>query len=135
MSLRTFIDHLFGIDTAKSAAAVSNASASTVATVQSFAKSEGLKVVAALKETDIGTAVANDISAIQSHNLTGAEKFSTVLGNTIPLVIKFLDGGGVAALEADVEGIARSLVQSIYVDIADTGFGKIAGEFAHLLGI
>ena len=131
MSISTFFAHLFGTQNA----AVDAAPATTVAAVKAFGSSEASKIVAALKTTDIGAAVAADVAAVQSTNQTGEQKFAAVLSNTIPLIVKYASGGGITALEADVEGIARALVQEVYVDVADTGFGKIAGDFAKLLGI
>lgn len=103
--------------------------------VQAFAVSEADKAVAALKQTDIGTAVANDISAVSSQSLSGAQKFEAVLTNTLPLVLKFVTGGGLSAVEKDVEDIARSLVQSLYNDFKSTTASKIAGEVLHLVGL
>ena len=112
-----------------------DAPAATVAAVKAFSGSEAAKIVAALKETHIGTAVANDVSALTNSTLTGAQKFESVVSTTIPLVLTYVTSGGIAAVESDVEGIAKSLVQTIYTDVADTGFGKIAAEFMKLLGI
>ena len=133
MSIKSFINSIFG--SAQTHPAVAAAPATTVAALKAFGGSEAAKVVAALKETDIGTAVANDVSALTNSTLTGAQKFEQVVASATPLVLKYATGGGIAALEADVVGITRALVQTIYTDIADTGFGKIAGEFLKWLGI
>lgn len=135
MSIASFFSNIFGPTVLTTSKAIAAAPATAITAVQTFGASETLKIVAALKETSIGTAVANDVSALTNSELSGAEKFAQVLTNTVPLVLELLSGGGVAAVEADVEGIARSLVQMIYTDVADTGFGKIAGGFLKLLGV
>ena len=134
MSIATFFENLFGAS-AEQTAAVAAAPETTATALKAFADSTASQVVAALKETHIGTVVANDVSAAESSTLTGSQKFEQIVSNTIPLVLEYVTGCGIAAVEADVEGIARSLVQVIYTDIADTGFGKIAGDFLKLLGI
>ena len=55
-----------------------------LASVKSFALSEATKAVAALKETPVGTAIANAISDIDNANLTGIQKFEKVLSDTLP---------------------------------------------------
>ena len=134
MSIKSFFATIFHPSNAQSAA-IANAPVTTVAAIQAFAGSTAAQVIAGLKETDIGAAVANDISAIESSTMTGPEKFASVVENTVPLIVKYAAGGGVAALEADVEGIARGLVQTIYLDVQSTSFGKLAKQFLHLLGI
>ena len=103
--------------------------------VQTFAISEAEKAVIALKQTDIGAAVANDIQAIASKDLTGPQKFEAVLANTLPLVLKFATGGGFAAVEKDVEDIARSLVQAVFNDVKSTTAGSVAGAILHAIGL
>ena len=134
MSISTFLKSIFHAS-APTSTAVAAAPATTVAALKAFGSSEAAKVVAALKETSIGTAVANDVSALTSSTLTGEQKFEQVVASTTPMVLSYVTGGGIAALEADVIGITRSLVQTIYTDVADTGFGKIAADFLKLLGI
>ena len=103
--------------------------------VAAFALSEADKVVAALKATDIGKAVADDIKTFSTHNLSGAEKFAAVLGNTIPLVLRYAASGGIAAVAKDAEDIARALVQQVFNDTKSTTAGAFASQLLKLLGI
>jgi len=130
MSLITEIESFF---TKTASAEAPIVSATTATALKAFGSSTAAQAVALLKQTDIGTAVANDVSAVESTGQTGAEKFAAVLANTVPLVLKYITGGGIAALESDVVGIASSLVQTVYTDVADTGFGKIGAELVDLL--
>jgi hypothetical protein len=132
MSIKTFIHSIIGDNKHP---ALANAPATTVAAVKAFSHSETSKVVAALVATDIGAAVKADILAVKDHSLSGSQKFEKVVANTVPLLLKYATGGGIAAVEADVISIARALVQVVYTDTASTGFGKIAGELLKLLGV
>ncbi len=135
MSIASFFESIFGETPVPTTAAISAAPETAIAAVKTFGASESLKIIAALKQTDIGTAVANDVSALMSSELTGAQKFEQVVASTVPLLLTYATGGGIAAVEADLTGIARSLVQAVYVDVADTGFGKVAGPLLKLLGV
>lgn len=104
-------------------------------TIVPFWKAEADKVVAALKNTEIGDAVADSIVAISDANLSGAEKFSKVVGEIAPLVLNYVNRGGVNAVIEDVEDLARQLVQSTYNDVMSTGFGKIVRALRDLLGL
>ena len=132
MSIASFFSNIFGTVPHP---AISAAPATTVAAVKTFANSESSKVIAGLKTTDIGEAVAADVAAMSSATLTGPEKFAAVVSNTVPLILKYASGGGIAAVEADVLGIAQGLVQEIYLDTASTSFGKLAAPLLRLLGI
>ncbi|AMK19318.1 hypothetical protein [Sphingobium sp. MI1205] len=94
--------------------------------------SETAKAVLALKQTEIGAAVANNIEAISSKSLTGADKFEAVLANTLPLVADFLTGKGLEVAIAEIEDIGRALVQSVFNDFKSTTAGKIAGLILQL---
>ena len=88
--------------------------------------SETAKAVLALKQTEIGAAVASDIEAISSKDMTGAQKFEAVLANTLPLVLSFLSGKGLAVALDEIEDIGRALVQSVFNDFKSTTAGTIA---------
>lgn len=96
------------------------------ATALNIVPSETAKAVLALKQTEIGAAVASDIEAISSKDMTGTEKFEAVLANTLPLVVSFLSGKGLAVALDEIEDIGRALVQSIFNDFKSTTAGKIA---------
>lgn len=88
--------------------------------------SETAKAVLALKQTEIGAAVANNIEVISSKSLTGADKFEAVLANTLPLVAGFLTGKGLEVAIDEIEDIGRALVQSVFNDFKSTTAGRIA---------
>lgn len=100
-----------------------------------FAVSEAGKAVAVLKQTSIGSIVAKDIAAMQDKNLSGAQKFAAVVATTAPLVLKYAASGGLVAVLADVEDIARSLVQSVYNDTKSTTAGKVAAAILKRFGV
>lgn len=101
-------------------------------TALNIVPSETAKAVLALKQTPIGAAVANDIEAISSKDLTGAEKFEAVLANTVPLVVSFLTGKGLAVALDEIEDIGRALVQSVFNDFKSTTAGKVASLILRL---
>jgi|GEM_PF-2057765 len=94
--------------------------------------SETAKAVLALKQTEIGGVIANDIEAISSRSMTGAEKFEAVLANTLPLVASFLTGKGLSVALDEIEDIARALVQSVFNDFKSTTAGKLASAILKL---
>lgn len=94
--------------------------------VETFALSEGQKAVAALKASDVGQAVAADVKSLTDSSLSGGEKFEKVLANTLPLVVKFVAGGGVTAALDEVESLGRELVQSVVDDVESSSAGRIA---------
>ena len=95
--------------------------------------SETAKAVLALKQqTEIGAAIANDIEAISSKDMTGAEKFEAVLANTLPLVLSFLTGKGLSVALDEIEDIGRALVQSVFNDFKSTTAGKLASVILKL---
>ena len=106
---------------------------STGAAVGEVTLTEVQHAVAALKETDIGSAVAADIHALTNASLTGAQKREQVVANTIPLIVTYATGGGISAVANDVEDIARELVQSTFNDVASTKAGAFATALLALL--
>ena len=101
----------------------------------SLALSEASRAVAALKQSEIGNVVAKDIMVMSASNLTGVQKFEKVVANTAPLLVKYVTGGGFAAVEADVMDIARNLVQSIYNDVRSKTAPNIGKAILKLLGL
>ncbi len=110
--------------------------ASNSAAVTDFAMSEVQKAVAVLKATSIGTVVANDISALMNANMSGEQKFASVLASTTPLIVSFLSGKGVAQIAlTQVEDIARELIQSMYNDTKSSTAGGLAAQVLALFGV
>lgn len=133
MSIASFFETLFS--SAPTPAQIA-APATAIAAVQSFAASEVSKVMTGLKmNTDIGQTIAACIISIDSENMTGAQKFASVVEDSVPLILKYVTGGGIVAVESDVLSIAQGLVQEIYLDTASTSFGKLAGPLLKLLGL
>ena len=110
-------------------------SSAALAAIQSFALTEGEKAVAALKQTDIGKAVAADIATAASTTLTGPQKFEQVLANTLPQIQALFTKQGQAAALADLEDVGRSLVQTVYNDVKSTTAATWATSILKLLGI
>ena len=100
-----------------------------------FIETEADRVVAALKQTSIGDAVVDSIEAIVSADLTGQQKFERVVSEIGPLVLKYVQGGGIKAALDDVDDIARQLVQSVFVSVKSTDFGKLVQQLLRLLGL
>jgi hypothetical protein len=105
------------------------------AEVSSFAMTEAGKAVAILKTTEIGKAVAADIAAVSNKRLSGSQKFEKVVASTAPLIVKYVTGGGFAAVEADVVDIARNLVQSVYNDFKSSTAPNLAKAILKIVGI
>lgn len=100
-----------------------------------FIDTEADKVVAALKQTAIGDAVADSICALKNKDMSGGEKFAAVLAETAPVILGYIKDDGIDAVIDDVEDLARQLVQSVYNDVMSTGFGKIVADIKRLLGL
>lgn len=135
MSIASFFEKLFSDLPDASAAAITTTPTVAITAVKTFAGSEASKIIAGLKTTDIGAAVIADIAVVESTDLTGAQKFEQVVANTAPLILKYVTGGGIAAVESDVLGIAQGLVQTVYLDVQSTSFAKLAGPLLKLLGL
>ena len=110
-------------------------SSAELASIKSFALTEGEKAVAALKQTDIGKTVAADIATVASTTLTGPQKFEQVLTNTLPLIQALFTKQGQTVELADLEDVGRSLVQTVYNDVKSTTAGTWATSILKLLGI
>lgn len=85
-------------------------------------------------KTDVGKTIAADIAAVKNDSLSALEKFEEVVKTTIPEVERLLAPGGVAEAVADVESIARELVQSVFNDVASTHAGTVAASLIQLVG-
>lgn len=105
------------------------------ATALALVPSETAKAVQALRQSEIGSAVASDIEAISSKDMSGTEKFEAVLANTLPLVVSFVAKGGFEPALKEVEDIGRALVQAVYVDFKSSTAGKIAKAVLKLFGL
>ncbi|WP_022684571.1 hypothetical protein [Sphingobium bisphenolivorans] len=96
-------------------------------TALNIVPSETAKAVLALKQTEVGSAIASSIEAVSSKEMTGAQKFEAVLEYAVPLVSDFLTGKGLEVAVDQLEDIGRALVQSIYNDFRSSTAGVIAG--------
>lgn len=103
--------------------------------IKDVAVSEVDRAVVALKNTIVGTLVANEVHAITAKDMTGAQKFEAVVESTLPLIHDFATRGGRAMLVHDVEDVARQLVQSVFNDVKSTKAGGIAQIILQLLGL
>lgn len=76
------------------------------------------KAVALLKQTSIGTAVANLISLASLSSAPGQDKFAAVLSAIEGAYNAFVSNGGLAGLIATGVSVLRQLVQSLFDDFA-----------------
>lgn len=74
------------------------------------------KAVALVKETSLGTAIMNLISAASTVQAPGADKFGAVLSAAEHAYEAFVSNGGLSGLIATGLNILRQLVQSLYDD-------------------
>lgn len=84
------------------------------------------KAVALIKETSLGTAIANLISAASASDATGAEKFAAVLAAVEKAYAAFVDNGGLSGLISTGLSVLRQAIQSLYDDFAATFLGATA---------
>lgn len=77
------------------------------------------RAVALVKETALGTAIANLISAAShGEGMTGAEKFNAVFEKAIAAYRAFTENGGLSGLIATGLSVLRQVIQSLYDDFA-----------------
>lgn len=74
------------------------------------------RAVALLKETSLGVAVMNLISAASLHEAPGSDKFSAVISAAEGAYNAFTSHGGLSGLIAEGLSVLRQLVQSLYDD-------------------
>jgi hypothetical protein len=82
----------------------------------SFFLSEGQKLVAAAKQTYLGTLALNLVQTLESQALTGEQKMETVIAMITPAIQKFVASGGLPGLVTSVEDFAIEFAQSVYND-------------------
>lgn len=83
----------------------------------------GQRAVALIKETSLGTAIMNLISAASMHDVPGQDKFAAVLSAAQGAYKAFVDHGGLAGLIAAGVSILRELIESLVTDFKMT-FGR-----------
>lgn len=93
--------------------------------LEGVAISAAQKAVALLKETSVGTAVMNLVSAYAASPIAGASKFDAVVGAVEGIYNAFVNAGGLKGLLAVGVSVLRQLVQLIFDDFAAT-FAKPA---------
>lgn len=84
--------------------------------VVGFALSEGQKLVAEAKQSNLGTLALNLIQIMENHTMSGVSKMSAVVGALIPAVQEFIAGGGLKGLLTSVLSFALEFAQSVYND-------------------
>ena len=84
--------------------------------LESFALGETQKLVAQVKQTDLGTTALNLIQAVNSHTGTGEEKLQMVVAALVPALTKLQNAGGLSGLVTSIEGFALEFAQSAYND-------------------
>lgn len=84
--------------------------------IETFTMSEGQKLIAMAKQTQLGTDAMNLISALESSTTSGATKMAAVVAALVPIATDFAADGGLAGLETSVEDFVREFAQSAYND-------------------
>lgn len=80
------------------------------------------KAVALIKETSLGTAIANLISAASHSDLSGSARFTAVVDKAFDAYTAFVENGGLKGLIALGVSVLRQTVQAIY-DNMKASFG------------
>jgi len=93
------------------------------------------KAIAALKNTEVGAAVAADIKALTSSTLSGPEKFEAVVVNTLPLLVDALKAGGITKGLKEVEDIGRAFVQDVFNSTVSKKAETIGSLLLKVLGL
>ena len=78
--------------------------------------SDSQKLVAEVKQTDLGTTALNIISALESHTGTGAEKMEMLVADVVPALTKLVASGGLKGLVVSIESFALEFAQSAFND-------------------
>lgn len=84
--------------------------------IAAFAISETQKLVAEVKQTDLGTLALNLVQLLASHDLAGPAKLDAVVAALVPALTALEAKGGLAGLVTSIEDFARELAQSAYND-------------------
>lgn len=88
--------------------------------LEGVAISAAQKAVALLKETSVGTAVMNLVSAYAASNIAGSVKFDSVVMAVEGIYAAFVNAGGLKGLLAVGVSVLRQLVQSLVDDFMTT---------------
>lgn len=86
--------------------------------LKGVAITETQKAVALLKQTSVGTAVANLVSSFQYSTLAGADKLTHVLAAADGVYTAFVAAGGLSGLLTVGVSVLRQLIQSVFDDFA-----------------
>lgn len=85
------------------------------------------KAVALIKETPLGTAIANLVSAASlSTTTSGADKFSAVLAAVTDAYNAFVGNGGLSGLIASGVSVLRQTIQFVYDEMQQAFFSAKA---------
>lgn len=90
-----------------------------------YAEGQLDEVVAVLKKTPVGTAVANIISAVDNDQISGSEKFARAVDLALPHVRNVIKDGGFEQAIDDAKDLTRQLVQSSFNDWKASGLKQV----------
>jgi hypothetical protein len=79
-------------------------------------KSLPLRAIAFIKETSLGTAIANLISAAEASGASGADKLTAVIAAAEKAYAAFVANGGLSGLVTAGASILRALVEVFVAD-------------------
>lgn len=80
----------------------------------------GQKAVALIKETSLGTAIMNLVSAASTASVPGQDKFAAVLSAAQHAYEAFVGNGGLSGLIAAGVSVLRELIESLVTDFKQT---------------
>lgn len=86
--------------------------------LKDLAISAAQKAVAIIKETSLGTAIMNLISAASQTDGSGSDKFAAVLAAAQKAYQAFVDNGGLKGIFDSVVSVLRQVIQSLFDDFA-----------------
>lgn len=84
------------------------------------------KAVALIKETSLGTAIMNLISAASLTTGTGADKFAAVIAAAEAAYTAFVGAGGLSGLISAGLSVLRQVAQSLFDDFTAAFLAKVA---------
>lgn len=91
------------------------------------------RVVAALKETEIGDAAVDSVRALMDKDMPGSVKLETVVKEIAPRIALYA-AAGLPQLQKDAEHVARHLAQSVFVEVkADSTLATLLNLLAKKL--
>lgn len=90
-----------------------------------FVISDGQKLVAEVKQTNLGTTALNVVSALDSKTMSGSDKMEIVVAALVPAITTLVSSGGLSGLVVTVEDFALEFAQSVFNDFKASVLPKL----------